>query len=122
MSQSAQDCSIRILQWTVGIVVLVQSCLLAFEPGRIHSFAKTGFPHWIRLALAWPEIVAAILFLVPATSKIGAWVLLAIFGVAALLHLLHGQYDVSTLLVYAAGVFVVLRPAGGSASREVSGN
>ena len=121
MTQSAQDCSIRILQWTVGIVVLVQSCLLAFEPGRIHSFAKTGFPHWIRLALAWPEIVAAILFLVPATSKIGAWVLLAIFGVAALLHLLHGQYDVSTLLVYAAGVFVVWH-AGGSASREVSGN
>jgi uncharacterized membrane protein YphA (DoxX/SURF4 family) len=116
MSRSTQDRSIRILHWTVGLVVLMESCLLAFEPGRIHSFAKTGFPHWIRPALAGPEIVAALLFLVPATSRIGAQVLLLIFGVAAILHLLHGRYDISSLLVYAAGVLVVLRHAGGSTS------
>jgi uncharacterized membrane protein YphA (DoxX/SURF4 family) len=118
VSKPSQDWSICILHWTVGLVVLLKSCLLAFEPGRIHGFARTGFPHWIRPALAWPEIVAAILFLVPAVTRIGAWALLVIFGVAALLHLLHAQYDISELLVYGAGVLVVLRHAGGRASRE----
>jgi len=103
------DCSIRILQWTVGLIVLAESYLLIFQPARIHGFAQTGFPHWIRPALAWPEIVAAIFFLVPATTRIAAWVLLGIFAVAAILHMLHGQFNVSTLLVYAAGVWVVLR-------------
>ena len=82
------DCSIRILQWTVGFVVLVESCLLVFQTSRAHGFAQSGFPPWIRPALAWPEIVAAILFLVPATTRIAAWVLLAIFAVADILHLL----------------------------------
>jgi len=104
MSEPVQDCSIRILHWTVGLVVLVESCLLVFEPARIQGFARTGFPHWIRPVLAWPEIVAVVLFLLPTTTRIGARVLLVIFGVAAALHLLHGRYDIGSLLVYTAGV------------------
>jgi len=122
MSNRTQDCSIRILQWTLGLVVLIESCLLAFEPGRIHSFAKTGLPYWIRPALAWPEIAGAVLFLIPATCAWGARLLLVIFGLAALVHLLHGHYDVGNLLVLAAGVLVVLRCGDGRPSRDVPTN
>jgi len=119
MTTPAHDCSIRILHWTVGLVVLLESCLLAFEPERIHAFARTGLPHWIRTALAWPEVGAAILFLVPATSTRGGWVLLMIFALAALLHILHGRADVGALLVYAAAVLVVINHTR-NASRDIS--
>jgi hypothetical protein len=101
--------SVCVLRWTLGLVVLAESALLAFEAGRILNFSKSGFPHWVRPALAWPEMAAALLFLVPATSAWGARLLLVIFAVAALLHVLHGQYDVGGLLVYAAAAWVVLR-------------
>ena len=100
--------SVCVLRWTLGLVVLAESALLTFEAGRIHSFSKSGVPHWVRPALAWPEMAAALLLLIPATSACGARLLLAIFAVAALLHVLHGQYDVGGLLVYAAATWVVL--------------
>ena len=103
----ARNCAIRILHWTVGLVVLAESCLLAFEAKRIHGFARTGLPHWVRPALAWPEIAGAILFLIPATSIVGARLLLCVFFVAVLVHLAHGQPDIGALLVYAAAVWAV---------------
>jgi hypothetical protein len=55
--------------------------------------------------ISWPvlggsEIIAAVLFLLPFTATIGGYLLLVIFGVAALLHILHAQYGVEGLLVY----------------------
>jgi len=104
---TARNCAVQILRWTVGLVVLVESCVLAFGANRIHSFARTGLPHWVRPALAWPEIAGAILFLIPATSAAGTRLLLCIFFLAVLLHLLHGQHDIGALLVYAAAVWAV---------------
>lgn len=104
---TARGCAIRILQWTLGLVVLVEAGLLAFEANRIHGFARTGLQHWIRPALAWPEMVAAVLFLIPVTSALGARLLLVVFAAAVLVHLLHGQYDIGALLVYAAGAWAV---------------
>jgi hypothetical protein len=48
MKARLRDTSIRLLHWTLGLVVLAESCSLALEPGRIHGFAKTGLPYWIR--------------------------------------------------------------------------
>ena len=104
---TARSCAIRILQCTLGLVVLVEAGLLAFETNRIHGFARAGLPHWIRPALAWPEIAGAVLFLIPATSALGARLLLVVFAAAILVHLLHGQYDIGALLVYAAAVWAV---------------
>ena len=44
----------------------------------------------------------------PFTAAIGGYLLLGIFGLAALLHILHGQYGVEGLLVYAVAVLVCL--------------
>jgi membrane protein implicated in regulation of membrane protease activity len=50
------------------------------------------------------EIIAALLFLLSATSIAGGYLLLVVFFFAAAIHVLHGQYDVGGLLVYAVAV------------------
>ena len=51
-------------------------------------------------------MVATPLFLIPYTYAIGSYALLVIFGFAAVVHILHGQYEVGGLLVYGGAVFV----------------
>jgi uncharacterized membrane protein YphA (DoxX/SURF4 family) len=94
------------LQWIVGLVVIVESLRLAFEPSAAGHFAQAGLPLWMRPALAWAEIAAAILFLVPFTTLLGGYLLLVIFFLAALLHISHSEFDVGVLLVYAMAVLV----------------
>jgi len=53
------------------------------------------------------RIVGAVLLLMPPTVVRGAWLLLAVFVMAILLHLLHGLYGVGHLVVYAAAAFAI---------------
>lgn len=89
----------------LAAVVFLQSIVTV-----MHAFAgQSGH------GLAWfagAEAVAAILFLVPATMRVGAIFLLLIFGVAIVLHALQGEWQLS-LVVYSAGVLLVM--AHGSA-------
>lgn len=107
MSQQLRN-TITGLRWTVGLVVLYESCLLAFEPGRIRAFEHSGLPHFIRPFLAGSEVLAAALFLVPGTKVAGSYCLLIVFAFAGAMHLLHGQYDVGSLVVYGMAVVVCL--------------
>ena len=100
--------ALAILYWCVGGIVLIESCLFVFSTSRAHAFAESGLPHLIRPVLGGFEIVAALLFLISPTRKIGGYALLVIFLVAAGIHILHGQPDVGGLVVYAAAVYVVL--------------
>jgi DoxX-like family len=104
------------LQWTVGLVLIIESLRLAFEPSAARHFARTGMPMWMRPALAWTEIAAAILFLVPFTTVVGGYALLVIFAVAALLHVLHGEFDIGVLVVYSMAVLVSLTHRGAASS------
>ena len=94
------------LKWVVGLVLIVQSLRLALEASAARHFAQTSMPLWMRPALAWTEIAAAILFLVPFTTVLGGYLLLVIFFIAGLLHILHGESDIGVLLVYAMAVLV----------------
>jgi hypothetical protein len=96
------------LRWTLGVVVLIESCLFVFASSGLHAVAKAGVSHWIRPVLGGSEIIAAILFLVPATSVAGGYLLLVVFFFAAAIHVLHGQYDVGGLIVYAAAVMACI--------------
>jgi DoxX-like protein len=96
------------LRWTLGLVVLLESCRLAFLPSQIHAFSRSGLPAWIRPGLAGSEIVAVVLFLVPFTSVAGSYLLLLVFLLAAVVHVLHGEYDVGVLAVYSMAVLVSL--------------
>ena len=100
--------AISILHWSVGLVILIESCLFVFSASRGHDFAESGMPHLIRPVLGGAEIIAVLLFLIPPTRTIGGYALLVIFILAALIHIVHGQPDVGGLVVCAASVYTVL--------------
>jgi hypothetical protein len=106
MNSQARPRAVLGLQWVVGLVLIIQSLRFALEASAARHFAQTGMPFWMRPALAWTEIAAAILFLVPLTMVLGGYLLLVIFFIAGLLHILHGEFDIGVLLVYAMAVLV----------------
>jgi Na+-driven multidrug efflux pump len=106
MNARVRKIAVPALRWAVGLVVLLESLKLAFGEQAIQHFARTGMPPWLRPVLAWPEIVAAVLFLLPWTRVAGGYVLLVVFAFAGALHLLHGQFDIGVLVVYATAVLV----------------
>jgi hypothetical protein len=108
MSRRLERPAIPALRWTVGLVVLLESCLFAFSASAAHAFAKTGLPLWVRPALGGTEALAALLFLIPPSRVAGGYALLIILGLATLIHLLHGWYDVGALVVYAMAVLVCI--------------
>jgi uncharacterized membrane protein YphA (DoxX/SURF4 family) len=108
MNPRLQVHTISLLRWTLGLVVLWQPYQFVASGEAAAHFARIGFPQWVRHALGGAEIVAAVLFLLPAASRIGGSLLLVIFGLAALIHLLRGTYDVTTLVVYSAATLVCL--------------
>jgi hypothetical protein len=120
MNERLKKIALPMLQWSLGLVVAWESCEFAFGPAAM--FAKTGLPLWIRPALGCAEFVAAILFLVPAATFIGGYALLVIFVLAAMIHILHGWYDVGGLVVYAAVVLACLAHGSGrDATRTARG-
>jgi hypothetical protein len=114
MNERLTRSSIPLLRWAVGLVLLLESFRFVFSTSAAHFLAQAGLPPWIRPVLGGAEIIAVVLFLVPFTAAIGGYLLLVILVLAALLHVLHGQYDIGGLVVYAAAVLVCLAhmPAG----------
>jgi DoxX-like family len=108
MNMFLANFSIPLLRWTLGLVVILESILFAFSPSAAHFLVKAGLPSWIQTVLGGAEILAAVLFLVPLTIAIGGYFLLVIFAFAILLHILHGQYQVGELFVYATAVIVCM--------------
>jgi uncharacterized membrane protein YphA (DoxX/SURF4 family) len=97
---------LTVLQWTLGVVILIEAVLFVM-PGAAHDFARTHMPGFIRLILGFGEILGCILLLIPKTTTRGAWLLLAVFVFAILIHLLHGGYNVGNLVIYAAAAFAI---------------
>jgi uncharacterized membrane protein YphA (DoxX/SURF4 family) len=95
-----------ILRWTLGIVILIEAILFVLPSGR-HDFARTHMPDIVRQVLGWGEIIGALLVLVPRAARQGAWLLLATFVLAIILHLLHGAYNVGNLVIFAAAAWSV---------------
>lgn len=108
MNSALAKNSVPLLRWVLGLVIIVESGRFAFSTEAAHFLRKAGLPAWIQPALGISEAIAAVLFLLPFTTLAGSYLLLVIFVLAALLHVLHGQFDVGGLLVYAAAVFVCM--------------
>jgi hypothetical protein len=107
MTKDRLPAALLILQWTLGLVILAESAHFAFSPGAALAFARTGLPHFIRPALAWAEIAAAILFLVPRTTVAGGRLLIVVLASAIVIHFLQGGFDIGALLVYSASAWAV---------------
>lgn len=99
-------CGLIVLQYSLGIVILIQAVMFVL-PGAAHDFARTHMPGFIRLILGFGEIAGCILLLIPQTAVRGAWLLLAVFVMGILIHLLHGMYGVGNLVIYAAAAFAI---------------
>ena len=99
-------CGLTVLQWALGIVILIEAVLFVL-PSAAHSFASTHMPGFVRMILGFGEIIGSILLLIPQTTIRGAWLLLAVFVMAIMLHLLHGGYNVGNLVIYAAAAFAI---------------
>lgn len=94
--------------FTLAIVVLLQSVW-----GVKHALNTAN--HAL-LALAIVEALAAIIFLIPQTTRLGGLVLLLVFATAFSVHFLHYGESELGLLVYAAGtLFIIIH---GSAFQE----
>src|SRR5215467_7287193 len=97
---------LTILKWTLGIVILIEAVMFVL-PSAVHEFARTHMPGFVRMVLGWGEIIGCVLLLIPKTSVRGAWVLFAVFIMAMLVHLLHGQYGVGNVVIYAAAALAI---------------
>jgi hypothetical protein len=105
MSASTKT-GLTVLQWTLGVVILIEAVLFVL-PSAAHDFARTHMPGFVRLLLGWGEIAGCVLLLIPKTTIRGAWLLLAVFVFAILIHLLHGTYNVGNLAIYAAAALAI---------------
>jgi uncharacterized membrane protein YphA (DoxX/SURF4 family) len=106
MSAASTKTAITILQWTLGVVILIEAVMFVL-PSAAHSFAQTHMPAFVRMVLGWGEIAGCILLLIPRTAIRGAWLLVAVFIFAILLHLLHGIYNVGNLAIYTAAALAI---------------
>lgn len=118
MSNRARLFALPLLRWSTGLVVLWQSWL-TFRLSISHLNApghSSALAH-VRFALSGAEMLAAALFLIPPSEKIGGYLLIVIFGLAIGIHIMHGDFGgMEVLFVYAAAVFACLAfhtaPAG----------
>jgi hypothetical protein len=92
---------------TLGGVVFLQGLgvVLRAHSGGVVDALKS---HVIILAVA--EALSALLFLFPKTTRVGGGMLLVIFAIAVFIHGIRSEL---TLLVYAAGVVLVMIQGGG---------
>jgi hypothetical protein len=108
MNQRSTSLAVSGLRWLLGLVILLESAHFALAAGEAREAANIGLRHWIPVALGGAEAVAALLFLVPAVRLIGGYALLFILAIAVAVHLLHGQYNVGSLVVYGMAVRVCM--------------
>lgn len=118
MRQDRISTALMVLRWVLGLVIMGEAARFAFSSAAARSFSETGLPNIVHLALAWGEMAAAIIFLIPRATVFGGWCLLVILGFAIAVHLLHGWFNVGALLVYAAGTWAIMsgRSQGGQES------
>jgi hypothetical protein len=92
---------------TLASVVFVQSVLAVFK-----ALLAEPDANWHLFILASVEAVAAILFVIPVTLRVGGISLCLVFFVAFTAHAIVGEFELG-LLVYGAGtVFILFHGAG----------
>jgi hypothetical protein len=98
---------ITALRIVMALVIVWLSIPTAFPRDPAELARHLGLGVVLRL-LAGAEILGALLLLVPRLVRVGAWTLIAVFVVAIAVHLLHGQFHVGPLIIYAMSTAVIL--------------
>lgn len=111
MTEQRMKTALTGLQWTLGLVVLIEAALFVMPSAR-QEFSRTHMPDVLRQILGWAEIIGAILLLIPRTAVRGGWFLASIFVLAIIVHLLHGMFNVGYLAIYTAAAWAVAAAKG----------
>jgi hypothetical protein len=106
MTEHRMKCALTALQWTMGVVILIEAVLFLLPSAR-HSFARTHMPNIVRVVLGCGEIAGSILLLIPRMAVRGAWLLAGVFVLAIVIHLLHGMFNVGNLAIYTAAAWAI---------------
>jgi hypothetical protein len=93
---------------SISLLRVVLGVALAFYGAQLMIHQLHGRMHLPLLGLGFAELVAAIVFLLPRTSRCGGIALLVVFVCAAAVHILHGEFDVGYLAIYGAAVLAVI--------------
>ena len=118
MNDTARNFALPFLRWTTGLVVLWESWRTFYGAlQHMHAPGHSAALVHVRIVLSGAEILAAVLFLIPPSERVGGFLLLIIFGLAVVIHASHGDVSgIEVLFVYAAAVFACLAfhtaPAG----------
>src|SRR5437899_12136741 len=88
---------LHVLRWSLGIVILIEAVMFVL-PSAAHDFARTHMPGFVRLVVGFGEILGCVLLLIPGTVVRGAWLLLAVFVMAILLHHLPVRHVMGELV------------------------
>lgn len=100
-----KNTAVLVLRCAVTLVSILGAARLLIA---LSHHGISHLPTNILRVICVAEIVGAALFLIPRTIKLGGLALLVVYAVAATVHLLHGEYDISNLILLGAAVVVVL--------------
>jgi len=96
------------LQWSLGLVLIYECSRFLFSAETTGVVRKMHVHPLLLSIIAAVELLGAVLFLIPQAIAVGSRLLLATFGVAAIIHILHGQPDIGYLIIYALAVLTVV--------------
>jgi len=110
MTGARTNAAIRVLCWTVGLVILLEGSRTFYRViTGLHDSGHAGGLAWVRMLLSGSEILAVPLFLIPATVAVGGYALLVIVGLAIAIHALHGDFwGLDILVLYGVAVYAGL--------------
>lgn len=94
--------ALAIASMLVAARLFVPAAALAFSQRSSDEFRATGLPAWVRIALAVPEMLGAVLFAIPKTCYLGASVLLLDLTGAIIVHLSIGIQPIGLYPLLAA--------------------
>lgn len=100
--------SLTVLRWSIALVLGGGAALLLASVAHAdHDLAHLGHAGGL-VALGVAELVAAALFVVPRTLRLGGFGLLGVLAAAALLHAALGEVPSPSFVVYAAAIWVAM--------------
>ncbi len=110
MTGPRTSAAIRILWWTVGLVILLEGSRTFYQAmTRLHGSGHGTALALVRMLLSGSEILAVPLFLIPATAAVGGYALLVIIGLALSIHALHWDFwGLDILVRYGIAVYASL--------------
>jgi hypothetical protein len=98
--------AMTLLRWSLALVLGCGALLLLVS---LAHGGHAGLPIAVAIALGAAELIAAVLFLVPRTVRLGGAALIGVLAVAAALHAMAGEVPPVSFVVYALAIWAVMR-------------